>query len=149
MPALSVHSPVGDLTLFEDDGALVAIDWGWVPDQEETPLLRRARQWLNDYFDGETTLPDLPLRPAGSAHEHRVWAAMQRIPYGATKTYGELAAEAGSNARATGGACGANPIPIIIPCHRVVAADGKLGGYSGQGGVETKVALLRLERVLL
>jgi len=143
-----MHSPVGDLTLFEDRDAIVAIDWGWVPDQDETPLLQTARQWLEDYFDGETTLPDLPLRPAGSTHERAVWAAMRRIPYGTTKTYGTLAAEAGSNARATGAACGSNPIPIIIPCHRVVAANNKLGGYSGQGGVETKVALLRLERVM-
>lgn len=144
-----MHSPVGDLTLFEDGGAIVAVEWGWVPHQAETPVLCAARQWLEDYFDGGTTPPDMPLRPGGSAHDRRVWSAMQRIPYGATTTYGALAEEAGSTARATGGSCGANPIPIIIPCHRVVAANGKLGGYSGQGGVETKVALLRLERVLL
>jgi methylated-DNA-[protein]-cysteine S-methyltransferase len=149
VPTLSLHSPVGDLTVFEDDGAIVAIDWGWVPDQDDTPLLRRARRWLDDYFDGETNLPDLPLRPAGTPHQHRVWTAMRRIPYGATMTYGALAKEAGSNPRATGTACGANPIPIIIPCHRVLAANDGLGGYSGQGGVDTKVALLRLERVLL
>ena len=74
---------------------------------------------------------------------------MCRIPYGTTVTYGQLAHDIGSVARAVGQACGANPIPIIIPCHRVMAGDNRLGGYSGEGGVETKVALLRLEGVLL
>ncbi len=149
MPSLSLHSPVGDLTIFEDNQAIVVVEWGWVEHQDDTPLLNRARDWLNFYFDGETNLPDLPLRPAGSVHQHRVWSEMRKIPHGHTLSYGALAERAGSNARATGTACGANPIPIIIPCHRVLAANQRIGGYSGQGGVETKVALLRLEGSLL
>jgi methylated-DNA-[protein]-cysteine S-methyltransferase len=87
------------------------------------------------------------LLPAGSVFEQRVWAAMQQIPYGKTQCYGELAAMIGSAARAVGGACGRNPIPIVIPCHRVLAKAG-LGGYSGQGGLATKQTLLSLEGAL-
>ena len=149
MPQLSLHSPVGDLTLFEEDGALVALDWGWTPAQGETPMLREARRQLEGYFDGDPAPFELPLAAAGSDYQRRVWERMRTIPLGRTLSYGELAAELGSAARAVGTACGANPIPIIVPCHRVIAADGNLGGYSGEGGVETKQALLHLEGALL
>jgi methylated-DNA-[protein]-cysteine S-methyltransferase len=148
MTQLSLHSPVGDLTVSEVDGAIVAVDWGWAPEQTRTPLLERARDWLDAYFDGEVRSLDLPLSPFGTAFQRRVWQAMREIPYGHTRTYGELAGIAGGVARAVGVACGANPIPILIPCHRVLARGG-LGGYSGDGGVETKIALLRLEGALL
>jgi methylated-DNA-[protein]-cysteine S-methyltransferase len=148
MPQLSIESLVGPLTLSEEDGAIVAVDWGWGREQSETPLLRRARDQLNAYFDGKTPDFDLPFRPHGTPFQHRVWQAMREIPYGRTETYGELAARIGGIARAVGLACGANPIPILIPCHRVVGRVG-LGGYSGDGGVETKALLLRLEGVLL
>ncbi len=148
MPQLSLRSPIGDLTVSEADGHIVALDWGWGRDQVETTLLARARDRLEAYFDGETPVFDLPFRPGGSPFRQAVWRAMRDIPHGATETYGALAARVGGGARAVGTACGANPIPILIPCHRVVAARG-LGGYSGDGGVETKVALLRLEGALL
>lgn len=148
MPQLSLHSPVGDLTVSEENGAIVALDWGWGRDQDTTPLLRRARDLLNAYFDGDATDFDLPLEPAGSPFQRRVWTAMCEIPAGGMETYGSLADRIDGIARAVGTACGRNPIPIIIPCHRVVAANG-LGGYSGDGGLETKVALLRLEGALL
>ena len=148
MPQLSLHSPVGDLTVSEENGAIVALDWGWGRDQDTTPLLRRTRDQLNAYFDGDATDFDLPLEPAGSPFQRRVWTAMCEIPAGGTETYGSLADRIDGIARAVGTACGRNPIPIIIPCHRVVAANG-LGGYSGDGGLETKVALLRLEGALL
>ena len=89
----------------------------------------------------------LPLAPAGSPFEKRVWSAMQKIPYGETRCYGDLASDIRSAPRAVGGACGKNPIPIVIPCHRVLAKAG-LGGYSGAGGLDTKQALLRLEGAL-
>lgn len=149
MTQLSMHSPVGDLTISEDEGAIVSIDWGWGAVQTQTPLLLEARRQLERYFDGDVKQFDLPLRPYGTAFKQQVWAAMLRIPYGITKTYGEIAAAVGASARTVGGACGANPIPIIIPCHRVLAANGGTGGYSGDGGVETKVFLLRLEGALL
>ncbi|MDP6345143.1 MAG: methylated-DNA--[protein]-cysteine S-methyltransferase [Alphaproteobacteria bacterium] len=148
MPQLSLHSPIGDLSIAEDDGAIVSLDWGWARDQQPTPLLERAKAELEAYFDGRRRTFDLPLAPSGTAFQHSVWRAMQAIPSGATRTYGQLAAELHSAARAVGMACGANPIPVIIPCHRVLAANG-LGGYSGDGGLDTKVALLRLEGALL
>jgi methylated-DNA-[protein]-cysteine S-methyltransferase len=149
MPQLSFHTPVGDVTLSEDDGAIVSIDWGWAKDNRPTPLLRKAKDQLDRYFDGTLRSFDLPLAPPGSAFQKKVWRAMAAIPYGRTKTYGELAKTVASAARAVGGACGANPIPIVIPCHRVLAASGKLGGYSGDGGVDTKTALLKLEGAML
>ncbi|MGD8325582.1 MAG: methylated-DNA--[protein]-cysteine S-methyltransferase [Sphingomonadales bacterium] len=145
MPQISLHSPVGDITLSEDDGAIVALDWGWGRDQDETPLLKEAVRQLNRYFDGEEIEFDLPLRPYGTKFQQSVWKKMLSIPYGKTMTYGEMAGELNSVARAVGGACRINPIPIIIPCHRVLAANGKLGGYTADGGIETKEALLRLE----
>ena len=90
---------------------------------------------------------DLPLAPAGTAFEGRVWAAMQAIPYGETRCYGDLAEATGSAPRAVGRACGKNPIPIVVPCHRVLAKTG-LGGYSGDGGLVTKQRLLALEGAL-
>jgi len=143
-PQLSLHTPLGDLTVSEEDGAIVAIDWGWAPDQTETSLLRRARAALHAYFDGDKTPFDLPLAPAGTPYQCRVWAALRRIPYGHTRTYLEIARDAGGAARSVGQANGRNPIPIIIPCHRVVGSDG-LGGYSGGDGPATKQALLDLE----
>ncbi|MCC7428870.1 MAG: methylated-DNA--[protein]-cysteine S-methyltransferase [Alphaproteobacteria bacterium] len=145
MPQLSLHSPIGDITVSEEDGAIVAIDWGWGRDQTETPLLRRARRELLAYFDGKRTEFDLPLTPAGTPYQRRVWAALGRIPYGQTRSYAELARALRSGPRAVGSANGRNPIPIVIPCHRVIGADGSLGGYSGDGGVETKRYLLALE----
>jgi methylated-DNA-[protein]-cysteine S-methyltransferase len=143
----SLHSPFGDLTLTEEDGAIVSVDWGRGPPdfQKETKLLRRATQQLNDYFDGRRKTFELPLRPAGSAFATSVWHLMQKIPYGETRTYGDLAKALDCSAQAVGTACGANPLPIIIPCHRVTGARGRLVGYSGLGGTETKRRLLALE----
>lgn len=146
MPQLSLLTPLGALTLSEDDGALVALDWGRGRDQQETPLLRAAADQLQDYFDGRRVQFDLPLAPFGSPFRQRVWAALRAIPPGETRGYGDLARELGTAARAIGGANGANPIPIIIPCHRVVGAGGALGGYSGGEGPQTKRFLLELER---
>ena len=145
MPQLSLLTNLGDLTISEDDGAIVALDWGRGRDQAETPLLRRARDQLQDYFDGKRLTFDLPLAPHGSAFQKRVWAALCAIPPGETRSYADIARAIGSAPRAVGGANGANPIPIIIPCHRVVAADGSLGGYSGGDGPATKRFLLDLE----
>jgi len=144
-----MHSPVGDLSISEEDGAIVALDWGWGSEQTQTPLLEKTIGLLNDYFDGEDPDFTLPLIPHGTDFLRKIWTAMRQIPYGQTVTYGELAEQVGSSPRAVGRACGHNPLPILIPCHRVLGSDGKLGGYSGEGGIETKTALLRLEGVLL
>jgi methylated-DNA-[protein]-cysteine S-methyltransferase len=147
MPQLSLHTPLGDLTLSEEDGAIVALDWGRGRDQDPTPLLLRARDQLQDYFDGTRTEFDLPLAPHGTAFQRKVWQALATIPAGQTRSYAEIGHQVGCRAaRAIGQANGANPIPILIPCHRVVAADGSLGGYSGGEGEATKRYLLDLER---
>jgi methylated-DNA-[protein]-cysteine S-methyltransferase len=148
MPHLTCRSPLGDLTLFEEDGKIVSLDWGAVEGGEETPLLAEAIRQLESYFDGELKEFDLPLDPYGTAFQKKLWAALQTIPYGETLTYGQLAAKIDSGPRAIGGACGRNPIPIIIPCHRVLASGGKMGGYSGLDGPDTKKILLRLEGAL-
>jgi len=147
MAYLTVPSPVGDLTLFEEDGQLISLDWGAVEGGEETPLLLEAARQIDAYFDGELKDFDLPLSPHGTTFQKKVWAVMEKIPYGQVRRYGDVAAELSSGPRAVGGACGKNPIPIIIPCHRIIATDGGLGGYSGQDGVDTKRFLLSLEGV--
>ncbi len=129
----------------EHDGAIVAIDWGWGRDQDETALLARARDQMFAYLDGELAAFDLPLAPAGTPYQLRVWAALLDIPYGATRTYADIARVAGGGPRSVGAANARNPIPIVIPCHRVLATGG-IGGYSGGDGLPTKLALLNLER---
>jgi len=108
------------------------------------PLIREAARQLTAYFHGELRRFDLPLDPAGTQFHLRVWAALGRIPYGEVRSYGDLAKELGSVARAVGQANAANPLAIVLPCHRVIAADGSLGGYAG--GLERKQYLLDLER---
>ena len=147
MSQISMHAPIGDLTISVEDNMIVSLDWGWAQEQNTNTLLQDAKSQLDDYFDGLRKNFDLPLEPPGTKFQQRVWSMMEQIPYGKTITYGEIAKALGSSARAVGTACGANPIPVIIPCHRVVAAN-DMGGYSGDGGVETKRALLNLERVL-
>ncbi|MDE2458268.1 MAG: methylated-DNA--[protein]-cysteine S-methyltransferase [Rhodospirillales bacterium] len=145
MAVLSMHSPVGDLTLFAEDDAIVALEWGWGSLQDPSPLLHRAKAALDAYFDGEALLPtDLPLNPMGTPYRRKVWAALRTIPHGQTRSYAALAREAGGSARSIGGANAANPIPILIPCHRVLASAG-IGGYSGGDGLATKRLLLALE----
>lgn len=145
MPYLPINTPLGPVTVFEEDDAIVIVEFGRAPGGEETPLLASARVQLEAFFDGQLHRFSLPLKPQGSSFQQRAWAALGRIPYGETRTYGDIARALGSTARAVGGACARNPIPILIPCHRVVGAGGRLTGYSGGEGVETKLALLRLE----
>jgi methylated-DNA-[protein]-cysteine S-methyltransferase len=145
MPQLSLLTPLGDVTLSEEEGAIVALDWGRGRDQAPTPLLREARDQLQDYFDGRGLVFRLPLAPRGTPFQRRVWAALQRIPPGETRSYAAIAREIASAPRAVGQANARNPIPILIPCHRVVAADGALGGYSGEGGPAAKRFLLAHE----
>jgi methylated-DNA-[protein]-cysteine S-methyltransferase len=123
----------------------VALDWGWGSEQTQTPLLLSARDQLNAFFDGTLQRFDLPLAPFGTPYRKRIWQALLEIPPGAQRSYGELAAQYGGSARSVGTAMATNPIPIIIPCHRVVASNGP-GGYSGGDGLPTKHFLLALER---
>ncbi len=140
--------------LSEAAGALTAIEWvrSEIPTetgtlQRASPLLAAAARQLDEYFAGRRRSFDLPLAPNGSPFQRRVWDEMCRIPYGATARYGDLARALGTAAQPIGQACGANPIPIVIPCHRVVAAGG-LGGFSGGAGLTSKRFLLRHEGAL-
>lgn len=144
MKQRSIHTQFGDLTVTEIDGAITALDWYWAKAQDTTDLLDEAVAQLGDYAAGNREDFDLPLRVAGTDFQRDVCAAMSAIPFGYTRTYGGIAKMLGVPAQAIGQACGGNPIPIIIPCHRVMGAKG-LTGFSGAGGVETKVALLRHE----
>jgi methylated-DNA-[protein]-cysteine S-methyltransferase len=143
---LAVETQFGLLTLEAGEEALVGLTWRRLlrPDRPNR-LLERAAAQLAAYFAGTLKEFDLPLAPRGSAHERAVWAELCRIPYGQTITYGELARRTGTVARAVGGTCGANPIAIVIPCHRVTAAGGALGGYSGGDGRDSKRRLLAHE----
>ena len=149
MPSLSFPSPLGPLTLTETQGAITQLHWDDRAGRDETPLLQEARRQLDAYFAKELKQFNLPLNPVGTNFQKSVWEAMDRIPYGQTRTYGEIAKEIDGMPRAVGVACGENPIAIILPCHRVMAAGGKTGGYSGGNGVPHKLQLLVLEGSLL
>ena len=137
-------SPIGNLTIQAREETVIAVRWGYCAPAATSPVLREAKGQMQAYFDGRLREFALPLNPAGGEFQQRVFARMRAIPYGQTRTYGELAEALGSFGQPVGQACGANPIPVIIPCHRVLGAN-DLGGYSGQGGIETKTVLLKLE----
>ena len=152
-----IESPVGKLKLVASANALVAVLWErerpnrvrldattLAPQQ---PILLEAERQLREYFSGARTDFDLPLQPDGSEFQKKVWRALREIPFGQTRSYRDLAKAIGSSkaARAVGAANGKNPLSIIVPCHRVVGADGSLTGFAG--GVETKAALLALETI--
>ncbi|MBH1992885.1 MAG: methylated-DNA--[protein]-cysteine S-methyltransferase [Sphingomonadaceae bacterium] len=156
LATMVLPSPVGDLTLVASDHGLVAVLW---PDdypgrvrleastqQPDHPVLAQAASQLDDYFNGTRRSFDLPLDFRGTAFQQRVWAALLAIPYGETRSYGDIAAAIGqpTASRAVGAANGRNPISIIAPCHRVVGSNGALTGFAG--GLETKIWLLDHER---
>jgi methylated-DNA-[protein]-cysteine S-methyltransferase len=142
MKRASLDSPFGPLTLVEEGDRIVALHWRQEAG-EGSALLDEAMRQVRAYFDGRLTVFDLAL-DWGTGLQGQVRRAMAAIPFGETRTYGDIARDVGAPAQAVGQACGANPIPIIIPCHRVLGRN-TLGGFSAPGGVETKVALLRHE----
>jgi len=143
MPIAALHTPLGWLSLTEEEGAITALTWAQ-DGADDTPLLREGVRQLQAYFTHDLQEFDLPLRPSGGAFQQSVNRALQAIPYGQTREYGEIARALGAMPQPVGNACGGNSIAVLIPCHRVVGATG-LGGFSAPGGVETKVALLRHE----
>jgi len=144
MPQATIRTPVGPLAITETDGAIIRVTWEETENPERTAVIAEAFRQLEAYFASELTVFDLPLAPAGGELQQQVMAAMSAIPFGQTRTYGDIARELGTYGQPVGRACGANPIPVIIPCHRVLSAKG-LGGFSGAGGVDTKIALLKHE----
>lgn len=143
MPVIAIETPVGRLAIAERAGRIVRVAWNGQPEGDPTPLLSEAARQMAAYFDGGLTDFDLPLDPGDGPHAP-VLATMRAIPYGRTRSYGEIARELGIRPDEVGQGCAANPVPVLIPCHRVLSATG-LGGYSGGKGVETKIALLKLE----
>jgi len=142
-----IDSPVGHLRLMAVDDALTDVDWTEDVLSNAVPagVLTDASVALLAYFDGSAQSFDVPLKPQGTTFQQAVWQRLLQIPYGQVQTYADIAADLGSNARPVANACGKNPIPIIIPCHRVVGSNGALGGFSGGFGVSTKQELLDIE----
>jgi len=143
------ETPVGRICIGEENGVITRVTWSKIPQEyilEETELILNCKRQLEEYFTGKRKTFDLPLAPKGTEFQQKVWKALQEIPYGETRTYGEIAAAIGNPkaARAVGMANNKNPIGILVPCHRVVGANGKLVGYAG--GMEKKEFLLELER---
>lgn len=150
MPAFTMQSPIGLLTIEETDGAITALRFGGeTVSPPPTPLLQRAAQQLTEYFAARRRRFDLPLRPQGTAFQQAAWSALCDIPYGQTRTYAQQAAAIGNPkaCRAVGMANHCNPLPLLIPCHRVIGATGKLTGYAG--GLALKRFLLELEQAAI
>ncbi|WP_299988367.1 methylated-DNA--[protein]-cysteine S-methyltransferase [uncultured Ruegeria sp.] len=145
MEQIAIETRFGRLGVVEEDEAIIRLTWDGAEGDPDSPLQREAAAQLRAYDQGRLQQFDLPYRIEGSEFQRRVCDAMFAIPFGDTRTYGELAKELGYSAQAVGKGCGGNPIPIIIPCHRVLGSGGKMVGFSGHGGVETKVSLLRHE----
>lgn len=152
----TIESPIGTITLVAADDALIEVrfpnapqlDHGEAEPAADNPILQRAASQLVEYFAGHRTEFDVPLEPLGTTFQLAAWAALRTIPYGETVSYGEQARRLGDagKARAVGAANGRNPIPIIVPCHRVVGANGHLTGFGG--GIESKAWLLDHERTV-
>ena len=142
-----ITGPFGPVALVEREGLLVGLEWRLPEVQGESALLAEGLAQLAAYFDRRLTRFDLPL-DWGTGLNAAVRRAMADIPQGETRTYGQIAKAVGAAPQAVGQACGANPLPILIPCHRVTGSDW-FGGFSAPGGVETKAALLRHEGALL
>ena len=140
----SVATQFGTLCVVEEAGQIVKLEWGVSGCVDPSAVLDAAQAQLMAYDRGELERFDLPLLVKGTGFQRDVCDAISAIPFGYTRTYGEIAKDLGAPAQSIGQACGGNPIAVIIPCHRVMGAKG-LTGFSGAGGIETKVALLRHE----
>ena len=141
------NTPIGAVRLTEEGGSIIRIEQtdAAAPSSAPTPLLREAEHQITAFLRGERRQLDFPIRMVGTAFQQRVWQALQQIPYGAIRTYGEIATAIGNSraSRAVGMACNKNPLQLIVPCHRVVGANGKLTGFAY--GIEAKRWLLELE----
>jgi len=144
MNIASLHNSFGWFSLVEENGRITELLWEDRTEGFRSDVLKEGLNQLEAYFAGKLTKFDLPLAPKGTDFQQQVYRVMLDIPFGEVLTYGQVAKKLGVPAQPVGQACGSNPIPVIIPCHRIVGTDG-LGGYSGAGGVETKVQLLRHE----
>ena len=144
---LSITSPFGPITLIEENGFLVKLEWNKQSNEISNSLLNEASNQLKAYFSGNLKDFNLPLNPIGTLHQVKTWKIINEIKYGDYLTYGEISNNIKSSPRAVGNACGKNPLPIIIPCHRVLTKKLDINGYSGKGGAKTKKYLLNLEGI--
>jgi len=151
-----VASPIGRIEIVSDGTSITGLSIesaGTLPRDGRpaytSAILSKATTQLGEYFAGQRKVFDLPIRVAGTAFQQEIWAGLQELPWGTVTSYGALGASVGrlGAGRAVGGAVGANPIPIIVPCHRVLASNAKITGYSGGDGIPTKVWLLALEEI--
>ena len=148
MDSITVMTPIGMLGITEDNGAIISIMEAEDTKESNNPLLLKAVKEIEEYFNKERTVFDLPLHFNSSPLYNRVWSELCKVPYGTTISYSELAERAGSNAvRAVATAVGRNNIPIIIPCHRIIRKSGEIGKFS-LFGKEAKEYLLKLEGVI-
>lgn len=145
------ESLLGHVTLTAEGDVLTNLSWSARPpggaDCPPDAFLGEAEKQITAYLKGRARSFDLPLGPRGTDFQIRVWQAISAIPFGASETYGSLAHKLGTGPRAVGNAAGANPIPFLVPCHRVLGAGATMGGYSGYGGLRAKAVLLRLEGI--
>lgn len=153
MQAITFKTPIKEISITATDKGLVSLSFGKAPktksvDSKAQIHLDQAKKQIEEYFNGKRTTFDLKLAPAGTEFQLKVWSSLSKIPFGKTLSYADIANMSGSPKafRAVGSANGKNPLPIIVPCHRVINADGKLGGYSG--GLDIKEKLLELEGVI-
>lgn len=153
---IRMNSPIGRLELIARGGAVVGVEiehHGHLTHEstpeKTSPVLAKASKQLGEYFAGKRRTFDVPIAFEGTEFQRSVWGAVADIPFGRVRSYGDVGMTTGrtSAGRAVGGAVGSNPIPIIVPCHRVLASDGRITGYSGGNGIETKAWLLDFEGI--
>ena len=146
----SYESPVGELQIASDGDSIFKVSFNQLnhPQDDGLAIFKDIKSWLDDYFKGSNPEINFKLTPQGSEFRKRVWDILSQIPYGETMTYGEIAKMISPTmaAQAVGGAVGANPIAILIPCHRVIGKNGKLTGYAA--GMDKKIELLKIEKIL-
>ena len=143
----TIETPLGDITIEADGSALIGVSFGNNSNQSPNSITRMAAEQLAEYFDGKRLKFEIPMRITGTDFQRRVWKELLDIPAGKTTSYGQIAKNIGKPkaARAVGGAVGSNPFAIVIPCHRVMASNGAITGYTGGDGIKTKRKLLDLE----
>ena len=149
MNSQTIHTPIGPLTVFVDEHAIKQLRFDDAVENNPSELTESAVRQLKEYFDGNRKTFDLPLEADGTEFQKNVWAQISKVAFGETISYGQIAKNIGrpKAARAVGGAVGANPLAIFVPCHRVMATNGAITGYSGGEGISTKRQLLKMESV--
>jgi methylated-DNA-[protein]-cysteine S-methyltransferase len=147
----SLKTEIGFVNLYAENGKLIGVTIDKAPAQKigDDPVIEKAKSQLAEYFAGKRKTFDLPIELHGTAFQKSVWKVIDGIKFGETLTYADIADRIGNPkaSRAVGGAVGANPVPLIVPCHRVLGANGKITGYSGGEGLPTKRQLLKLEQI--